>query len=243
MTMTNTENPKSERMTKSKASRAEWTHFGVLGLSLFGLILGLWVFRHSDIPEAGRFTKANGGFIWLIVGIFWVVAQLAGAAAKKQPPRPAETDDESGDTPVDPFAELMRKMAGARTVEVPKPEYDNEPEYEEEQEADLAATERMPDIEPLRREVRGQTDPPPAMDELPEIAIRPKMSAFRNRVPAIKLPAMNMSFQGLETSVKNVPNLGNILNPADKASLRRAMLSHIIFSKPKALEQSMPSNN
>ena len=30
--------------------------------------------------------------------------------------------------------------------------------------------------------------------------------------------------------------LGNIINPADKRTLRRAMLSHIIFSPPKALE-------
>jgi hypothetical protein len=182
-------------------------------------------------------TANAPGFIWLIVGAFWVIAQIAGAAAKKQQTaRPVESDEESGTPPIDPFAELMRKMAGMQPIEVPRPDYNNEPEYEEEQEADLARTERMPDIEPLHREARGQTDPPPAMAELPKIAIRPKMSAFRNSVPSIKLPAMNLSFQGSETSVLNVPNLGKILNLSNKKSLRRAMLSHIIFSPPKALE-------
>jgi len=183
-------------------------------------------------------VKADApGFIWLIVGIFWVVAQIAGAAAKKnQPRRPVEPRDDSGKPPIDPFAELMRKMAGVQTFEVPKPEYYNEPEYEEEQEADLAATERMPDIEPLRREVRGQTDPPPIPVELPKIAIRPTMKAFRNTLPAMKLPAMGLRFQPLEKSNGKVPRLERIIDPADKQSLRRAMLSHIVFSPPKALE-------
>jgi hypothetical protein len=62
------------------------------------------------------------------------------------------------------------------------------------------------------------------------------MKAFRNTLPAMKLPAMTLRFQPLEKSGAKVPNLANVINPADKRTLRRAMLSHIIFSPPKALE-------
>jgi len=174
-----------------------------------------------------------GGLIWVVVGVFWVIAQIAGAAAKKnQPPRPVESDDRPGETPGDPFAELLRKMAGAQTFELPQPE------YEEEQEEALAATERMPDIEPLRRETMGQTDMPPDPVELTKIAIHPAQRTFRNTLPAMKLPAMTLRFQPLEKTGRNVPNLGNVINPADKSTLRRAMLSHIIFSPPKALSRT-----
>lgn len=184
----------------------------------------------------GLFVRADGGFIWLIVGIFWVVAQIAGAAAKKQPPRPVQPDADPDETPVDPFAELMRKMAGAQSFEVPQPEYNNEPEYEEEQEQALARIESLPDIEPLRREPMGQPDLPPASMETPKIDIRPKMSAFRNSVPMIKLPAMTISFQGSEKSGGKVPTIGKTLKPSSKTSLRRAILGQIIFSPPKGLE-------
>jgi hypothetical protein len=180
----------------------------------------------------GLLVRADGGFVWLIVGIFWVVAQIAGAAAKKNQRRPVESGrDDSSAPPVDPFAELMRKLAGGQTFEVPQPQ------YEEDQEANLAATENMPDIEPLRREVMGQTDLPPTPVELPKIAIRPTMRAFRNTLPAMRLPAMTLSFQPSEKQGVNFPSIGKIIDPADKKSLRRAMLSHIIFSKPKAFEQ------
>jgi hypothetical protein len=175
-------------------------------------------------------VKAEGpDFIWLIVGIFWVVAQIAGAAAKKkqQLSRPLA---ESGEAPGDPLAELLRKMAGAQPFDVPKPEYEEpmeEPVWAPEE------SEPLPDLESLRREILSS-----GPVEVPEIAIRPAMSSFRNSVPSIKLPAMNLSFQGSETSVRKTPSLGKILNLSDKNSLRRAMLSHIIFSPPKALEKA-----
>ncbi|MFA7256743.1 MAG: hypothetical protein WC047_04135 [Kiritimatiellales bacterium] len=172
------------------------------------------------------------GFIWLIVGIFWVVAQIAGAAAKKnQSARSIDSgDDEPATPPVDPFAELLRRVAGTQTFEVPQPE------YEEEQEEALARTETMPDIEPLRREPMGQEEPKPVPAAVAGINIRPTMRAFRNTLPAMKLPAMTLRFQPLEKQTGKVPMLGKIVAPSDKPSMRRAMLGHIIFSKPKALE-------
>jgi len=193
----------------------------------------------------GLIVRADGGFIWLVVGVFWVIAQIAGAAGKKQQSLrpPGEPDDESGETPGDPFAELLRKMAGVQPFEVPKPEYEERleerpwtPSLARRNGMNAEDIAALPDIEPLRREIMGQTDLPPDPSELPKIAIRPKMSAFRNSVPMIKLPAMNMSFRGSETSVRKVPNLGKILTPSDRSSLRRAMLGHIIFSPPKAME-------
>lgn len=180
------------------------------------------------------FVRADGGLVWLIVGVFWVIAQIAGAAAKKnQPPRPAAGEDEPGIPPADPFAELMRRMAGAEEfrTEPPKAVFVPETPWK------AGDIEALPDIKPLRRAV---PEPEPAVKPVPapEIDLRPKMSAFRSSVPSIKLPAMNLSFQGSETSVRKSSDLGKILNPSDRNSLRRAMLSHIIFSPPKALEQA-----
>jgi hypothetical protein len=174
------------------------------------------------------------GVIWLIVGVFWVIAQIAGAAAKKnQSLRPPVSDDEPGKQSGDPFAELLRKMAGAEQFRVEPPEYE---ESAEETPWKPGEIEKLPDIEPLRRETTSRTEIHPAPIEVPKIDIRPKMSAFRNSVPSIKLPTMSLSFQTLEKSGGKFPAIGKIINPSDKGSLRRAMLSHIIFSPPKAME-------
>lgn len=194
-------------------------------------------------------TVKAEGLIWLIVGVFWVIAQIASAAAKKNQPRPPLSDtDEQTEPPADSITELLRKMAGVDEFRVEPPEFIEDPPK-------TAVTpilsrqsgsrtknpwkpgdiEALPDMTPLRRTT---TEPPAPAPVLPKLDARPKMSAFRNSIPSIKLPAMTMSFQGSATSVQKAPNLGKILNPADKSSLRRAMISHIIFSPPKALEQS-----
>lgn len=187
-----------------------------------------------------------GGFIWLIVGAFWVVAQIAGAAAKKNQPRvPLSGTGEARKMPEDPIAELLRKMAGVEEFRVEPPEFAGETEAETAFARETPAVsrrngmkadeiEKLPDIKPFQR---ATPNPPPPVPILPQIAVHPKMSTFRQSVPTIKLPAMNLSFHGSETSVRKVPNLGEILNPSDKNSIRRAMLSHIIFSPPKALDQ------
>ncbi|NOU36858.1 MAG: hypothetical protein HOO88_08835 [Kiritimatiellaceae bacterium] len=183
------------------------------------------------------------GLIWLVVGVFWVIAQIAGAAAKKNQPRPpianSESDEVPGNPPalsnVDGFAEMLRKMAGVQPIEKPEPERELAPVFVPQTPRRRVAIEKLPDIKPLRREPVSP-EPVAKMVKIPEADLRPKMSAFRNSVPSIKMPAMNLSFRGTETSVHGIPNLGKILNPADKSSTRRAMLGHIIFSPPKAME-------
>lgn len=182
------------------------------------------------------------GLIWLIVGVFWVIAQIAGGAAKKKmPTQPLSDDEESGETPVDPFAELMRKLAGVQEFNIPAP-----PEPVELPEAawdsdEIAAlpdlsrrSETKADLQPLRREPL-----PPIIEisKIEEVDIRPMMQSFRSILPAMRLPSMRLSFQTLEKSGGKVPILGKTLNPDDRQSVRRAMLSHIIFSPPKALEK------
>lgn len=177
------------------------------------------------------------GFIWLIVGVFWVIAQIAGAAAKKnQTPR---QDTEDGNPPADPFADLLRKMAGAETFRVEPPESAKEPEPEFIVQSPWKPgdIEALPDIKPLHRDFTGPERTVQPV-QVPEIDIRPKMSAFRASVPSIKLPVMTLSFQSSESSIRKAASLEQILNPSDKNSLRRAMLSHIIFAPPKALEKS-----
>lgn len=190
-------------------------------------------------------VKADGGIIWLVVGVFWVIAQIAGAAAKKNQPRPPPADaGEEPETSADPFAELLRKMAGVEEFRIEPPTFTEEPEepvvtpkpvFQSRSRANNpwkpGDIEALPDIKPLQRVTH---EPPAPVPVSTQIDVRPKMSAFRNSVPSIKLPTLNLSFQGSATSVQNAPNLGKILSPADKNSLRRAMLSHIIFSPPKA---------
>jgi hypothetical protein len=208
-------------------------------------------------------VKAEGGIIWLVVGVFWVIAQIAGAAAKKNQPRQPSADaGEEPEPSVDPFAELLRKMAGVQEFRIEPPKFVEEPEEpvftpqpvrrsevrtKNPREPGLSHRNGMtaddikalPDIEPLRREIRGQRETPPApAPAQPWIDAHLKMSAFRNSVPTIKLPTLNLSFQGSATSIQNAPDLGKILSSSDKSSLRRAMLSHIIFSPPKALSRT-----
>ena len=192
-------------------------------------------------------VKAEG-FIWLIVGVFWVIAQIAGAAAKKNQPRPPVSGNEEGNRPSeDPLAELLRKMAGIeelrteppRSVELPKEKVFTPPPRHSEVRTKSpwkpGDIEALPDIAPLRRAAPEPAAPAPVP---PKVDVRPKMSAFRNSIPSIKMPTMNLSFQGSGTVVPKAQNLGNILSLSDKNSVRRAMLSHIIFSPPKALERS-----
>lgn len=178
-------------------------------------------------------VRADGGFIWLIVGVFWVIAQIAGAAAKKNQPlhRPPAADNETGEATDDPFAELLRKMADVEQFVVKPPE-SGKPNGNPWKPGDIEA---LPDIKPLRKEIRPESAPKPVT--IPEIDIRPKMSAFRSSVPTIKLPTMNLNFRDSGSSVKKSPKIGKILNISDRGSLRHAMISNIIFSPPKAFEQ------
>lgn len=175
------------------------------------------------------------GFIWLIVGVFWVIAQIAGAAAKKNR---IPQDTGNGDSPADPFADLLRKMAGTETfrVEPPDPVEYPEPEFIAQSPWQPGDIEALPDIEPLRC---APPDPEWTIQpvKIQEPDIRPQMSAFRTSVPSVKMPAMALRFQSSETPVPGASGLEKILNPSDRKSLRRAMLSHIVFAPPKALEQ------
>jgi len=203
-------------------------------------------------------VKAEGLF-WLIVGVFWVIAQIVGTAAKKNQPRPplSDTGDER-DTPEDPMAELLRKLTGERELRPEPPElFEDAKEEHPWRPGDIeplvparnnppqpvaAARSRMtkvnvdalPDIKPLRR--ADIPEPVAKSATTPVVDVRPKMSTFRQSVPVIKLPAMNLSFRGAETAVQGSPNLAKILNPSDRNSIRRAMLGHIILGKPKGLE-------
>jgi len=185
------------------------------------------------------------GLIWLVVGVFWVIAQIAGAAAKKKMPPPNPFEEEEGEAPVDPFAELMRKFASVQEFNIPAPP---EPEWIEDtpeaafesslawKAGDIAA---LPDIQPLKR---VPLPPIEEVSKIEEVDIRPTMRAFRNTLPSMKLPSMRLHFQCAPHHDRDVDS-GKVAGRADRLelqnpkTLRRAMLSHIIFSPPKALEK------
>ncbi len=171
----------------------------------------------------------------LIIGAIWIIAQIVGAAAKKKPPparRPAPTDGEPSE---DPFADLMRRLSGVQEFKIPEP-----PEP-----VDLPAET----VSPLPQAVPIAAAPTAAVPSLPPLApkaesvdmqamaARPAMSSFKSAMPAMKLPAMTMGFQGLEKSGSKVPRIGKIIATADKQTLRRAVLGHIILGKPRGMDQ------
>lgn len=208
-------------------------------------------------------VKADAeGLIWLVVGVFWVIAQIAGAAAQKKRTgqRPAGAAG-TPSAPADPFAELLRKMAGGQRFDVPRPEEQELPEFleaglQEEEEEDSpwkrAAALRnemlakqnadLPEMMPLQRGPLSQGELYPAQvsvpTEIPEIDIRPKMSAFRASVPSMKLPLMSLRIDmpSFAESSAGRQGTGGRLDLLNRATLRRAMLHQIVFNPPKALE-------
>jgi len=169
----------------------------------------------------------------LIIGLIWVIAQVAGAAAKKKnaAARPSSMKTDNEEPAEDPFAALMRKFNGVQEFKIPEPPQSKKIKAERPWKPD--DVEALPDVKPIQRET---TIPEPEPIQAPLMDARPKMSSFKSAMPSMKLPAMKLSLQGSEKSGSGVPNLGKIINPADKQTLRRAVLGHIILSKPKALE-------
>lgn len=175
--------------------------------------------------------------IWIVVGIFWVIAQIAGSAAKKKmaPPRPRDNDEDE-QTAEDPFSDLMRKLGGVQEFKIPEPPKPKEIRVESPWNA--GDIEALPDMQPTQR-----TAPVPVVEEIEKIAevhIRPTMSAFRNSLPAMRLPSMKLHFQCAphhDRDVDSGKDMGRIdrLGLKDRANFRRAMLSHIILGKPKAM--------
>ena len=181
------------------------------------------------------------GILPLIIGLIWVIAQIAGAAAKKKttpPGRPRQPWMDNGETEdapalggADGFADLIRQLSGAQEVTAPTPPRPKnlpaQPLWEPDE------TEPQPIAQPVT-----QTAPAlkPELDKVAAVDIRPAMSSFKVAMPAMKLPAMNLSFRTSEKSGSGVPRVGKIINPADKQTLRRAVLGQIILGKPRSME-------
>ncbi len=176
----------------------------------------------------------------LIIGAIWIIAQVLSAAARKKPARPAGPDRPApaGETGEDPFAELMRKLGGVQEFKIPDP-----PEPADLPEPAEAVSPPIPQpirtAAPVSRFAADQdmaNAPQRPSAEAPAAAVRPTMNAFRTAMPSMKLPAMNLSFQTSEKQGTGLPRVGKIINPADKQTLRRAVLGHIILGKPRGMD-------
>ncbi|MFA5688710.1 MAG: hypothetical protein WC959_06145 [Kiritimatiellales bacterium] len=195
-------------------------------------------------------------FIWIVIALLWGVVQLAAGAAKKkrQENQSARSTPQSApEKQADPFAEMLKKLAGITDLE--EVDSDDEeiesgsyapPEYKPAPETVKSAfvskspwtsgdIKKLPDIKPLLREI-PKPAPMPAPVEIPKIDVHPTMSQFRSSIPAIKLPAMNLCFLNGNSAGGKSSAGKKLISSSDRPALRRAMLSHIIFSKPKALE-------
>jgi len=206
-----------------------------------------------------QIVQAGGDFVvMLIVGLFWVIAQIAGAASKKKqaPPSPDFNQDEEDSVTEDPFADLMRKLSGVQELKTPPPPA-SRPIKEEpvEPSKPLWSTEELnepPKPQPVAVTAKPtQPAEPPA--KIAATNIQPSMEAFRSSMQSIKMPTMDLNFQTSDRRYPEsafgspkeaerkktggkVPMFGKMIDPSDRQSVRRAMLSHIIFSKPKAME-------
>jgi len=128
-------------------------------------------------------------FIWIVVGVFWVIAQIAGGAAKKKmaPPRPVTDEDGEQEEPpalsnVEGFADLMRKLSGVQEIKIPQPP---KPQWVEKPPAPVS--EVLPTPTPS-----SKASP---VEEVAEVDIRPTMNSFKAAMPAMKLPSMKMSYE------------------------------------------------
>lgn len=198
----------------------------------------------------------------LIIAFFWVVAQIAGAAGKKKP-APRRTDDSRDDDAVgDPFANLMRKLGGVEEFRIPEPADEEEEPSVISNKWDPEIARRYglgaPPIKPPRPideiprpqpvPVEAVTPPPlqtalKPVEEIAEADIRPGMSAFRSGVPSVRLPSMpsmnlRIDSPSYAEASRGTQGIGSELHLQNRSALRRAMLSHIIFSPPKALDKS-----
>ncbi|MDH3345715.1 MAG: hypothetical protein OEL75_00870 [Kiritimatiellaceae bacterium] len=170
-------------------------------------------------------TVKAEGFVWLIVGVFWIIAQIAGAASKKKTaPQRRPIPDHNEPPGEDPFADLMQKLSGVQEFNVPQP---SEPVVQK--------------PEPI---VSQQAQPAPTIKASPEpeapasVDIRPTMNSFKTAMPSMKFPSMKLHFQCATHHDRDMDSgkkegLGDRLGLKDRATLRRAMVSHIILGRPK----------
>jgi len=252
------------------------------GISLFGILLGIWVFCHSNLPPggapppadpAGRMVRAGLEDLFpLIIGAIWVIAQIAGAAAQKKKKSAPSFGEESHNRPraddrnfeqppqkEDPFGHLLRQLSGdeefhmpqqrvtERPPEPPRPHpAAQHPSGMKKQQIDALpdmARRRIPEADVLPIEQKASIAETVREIEKTQTRIRPKMSAFRNSIPSIKLPSMPAAGLRIDNpsyaeASRGTQGIGDELHLKDRNALRRAMLSHIIFSPPKALERN-----
>jgi hypothetical protein len=174
-------------------------------------------------------VKAEG-FLWLILGIFWVVAQIASSAKKKQPVAPPEGVPPA---PARSLTELLRRMAEETTTQQKevRPEPWLPPDtYEEAPQPPQAP---LPQFVPEPVVLRTIQEPAPPVLIAP--GAHPKLTDFRNSVPSIRLPVMSLSFNSAidrQTSAKNAPARA-LLRGGGKETLRRAVLCQLILDRPK----------
>jgi len=184
--------------------------------------------------------------IWLVVGIFWVIAQIAGSAAKKKKTPSRPVTGEKSEAPADPFTDLMRKLSGGQEFKTPQP-----PEPEKTPDETTAWYPEMARRHGLHEKaIKTPPAPPPVVlakkkpaeepSNASEVDIRPTLSAFRNTLPSMKLPSIKLHFQCAthhDRGVDSGKDIGRAakLDLKNRTVFRRAMLSHIILGRPKAL--------
>lgn len=180
------------------------------------------------------------GLLWLIIGVFWVIAQIAGGAKKNQRRRPPTVPGESpGPVVEDPLTEILRKLSGDQPIDEPQLE-EVVPSAPPPPASKSAWTPQQLNELPdrvHRLDIPVEQHPIESFD-LPFMDARPTMKAFRSASASFKQPSMNLSDGRSNQKSKTVPMHGKLPGLKNKQELRRAMIYNIILSPPKALEKS-----
>jgi hypothetical protein len=177
-------------------------------------------------------TAELDNFIPLIIGVFWIIAQVAGNSKKKSKPGNRPAPDRPEKSRMNSLNELMQQLSDAQEVTIPPPPQPVEIKRQPEPIKSTAQPFAVPHTpKPVVKA--------PEIIEIPEVAIRPTMSAFRNSMPTMKLPSMKLHFQCATHHDRDVDSgkkmgFDTKLGLTDRTAIRSAMVNHIILGKPKA---------
>ena len=216
------------------------------------------------IPE--RIVQAGGGadaLVWIILAIFWVVAQVISKAARRLPPSkpqspprpqprgavPSELQDflnslaqlQSGPIEPPPLDTPLRPIPYGQTVAPPPPPQPHQPQPQTRRKHKQKAPKH---VDPVIEEVLPPT--PAAPQSLAEVSFDSRVEALPRAVTAQRTDTARQFLAATEKAFRmKMPTMtpgGQHRKPSPllqkmltgKAALRQAMLSRIVLGPPKA---------
>jgi len=186
------------------------------------------------------FQIANGaaeGIIWLIIIIFWGIAQLVNAIMNSQrksdpgKPRPTRRNTErKRPEPPASLPDFLEEILAGKQTQAPPPPPARKPRPEPAQPAPPAPTPAFSAKEEELREVKRRRD----AEQADAFGERPseRVAGMRSfKLPSLKLPTTGNPLS--HNKVKREPRIA--FNLRNNDNFKRAVLTRIVIGPPKAL--------